>query len=82
MLRSHLLEEIAAKYAKENITKPIIVFIAGEAATEGKRMGHAGAIVSPGGERGAKKKKETLRASGEILVEKLTELHNTFLRII
>jgi len=67
-------EEIAAKYAKENITKPLIAFIAGEAAPEGKRMGHAGAIVSPGGEGGAQKKKETLRANGVTVVEKLTEI--------
>jgi len=67
-------EEIAAQYAKENITKPMIAFIAGEAAPEGKRMGHAGAIVSPGGEGGAKKKKEILRANEVTVVEKLTEI--------
>jgi len=67
-------EEIAAQYARENISKPLVAFIAGEAAPEGKRMGHAGAIVSPGGEGGAKKKKETLRANGVTVVEKLTEI--------
>ncbi len=67
-------EEMAAQFAKKNITKPLVAFIAGEAAPEGKRMGHAGAIVSPGGEGGAKKKKETLRANGVTVVEKLTEI--------
>lgn len=37
-------------------------------------MGHAGAIVSPGGEGGAQKKKETLRKNGVTVVEKLTEI--------
>lgn len=67
-------EEIASQYAKENISKPLVAFIAGEAAPEGKRMGHAGAIVSPGGEGGAQRKKETLRANGVTVVEKLTEI--------
>lgn len=67
-------EEIAAQYAKENITKPLVAFIAGEAAPEGKRMGHAGAIVSPGGRGGAKKKKEVLRENGVVVVEKLTDI--------
>nr|MBC8498942.1 succinate--CoA ligase subunit alpha [Candidatus Atribacteria bacterium] len=37
-------EEIAAKYIKEHMKKPVVAFIAGEAAPEGKVMGHAGAI--------------------------------------
>lgn len=39
-------EERAAEYIKEHITKPIIAFIAGQSAPTGKRMGHAGAIIS------------------------------------
>ncbi len=75
-------EEIAAQYAKENISKPLVAFIAGEAAPEGKRMGHAGAIVSPGGEGGAQKKKETLRANGVTVIEKLTEIPEVIRKVL
>jgi len=67
-------EEIVAKYIKEHMKKPVVAFIAGSAAPEGKVMGHAGAIVSLGGEGSAKQKEEILRLNGVVVVEKLTEI--------
>ena len=67
-------EEIAAQYIKEHIKKPVIAFIAGEAAPEGKVMGHAGAIISPGGEGGVKYKRKVLQDAGVHMIEKLSEI--------
>ena len=67
-------EEIAAKYIKEHMEKPVVAFIAGEAAPEGKVMGHAGAIISPGGEGGVKYKRKVLQEAGVHMIEKLSEI--------
>lgn len=53
----------AAQYIRAHMTKPVIAFVAGKSAPEGKRMGHAGAIVA-GGEGTAAEKIEALAASG------------------
>ena len=56
-------EEIAAQWAKDHMRKPIVGFIAGVTAPPGKRMGHAGAIIS-GGKGTAQEKLAVMEASG------------------
>jgi succinyl-CoA synthetase alpha subunit len=62
------LEIQAAAYIKENITKPVVAFIAGQTAPAGKRMGHAGAIIS-GSAGTAAEKMAALEAAGVAVVQ-------------
>ena len=67
------LEIEAAKFIKENIKKPIIGFIAGASAPKGKRMGHAGAIIS--GDKGsAKEKNKALKDAGVNMVDSIATI--------
>jgi len=67
------LEIQAAKFIKENITKPVVAFIAGQTAPKGKRMGHAGAIVS-GSAGTAAEKMAALEAAGVKVVKTPAEI--------
>ncbi|MFZ4826865.1 MAG: succinate--CoA ligase subunit alpha [Phototrophicaceae bacterium] len=66
-------EEEAADYIKHHVTKPVVSYIAGVNAPEGKRMGHAGAIVS-GNKGTAKGKMEALTAAGVRVAQNPTEI--------
>ena len=72
-------EEEAAAYVKEHVTKPVAAFIAGRTAPPGKRMGHAGAIIS-GGKGTAEAKLEALRDAGIEIAETPADMGTAMVR--
>ncbi|MFT4591860.1 MAG: succinyl-CoA synthetase alpha subunit, partial [Gammaproteobacteria bacterium] len=74
-------EEAAARYIKDYVTKPVVGYIAGVTAPKGKRMGHAGAIVS-GGEGTAAAKYAALEAAGVRTVKSPAELGSAMLELL
>ena len=74
-------EEEAAAWAKDNCKKPIAGFIAGATAPPGRRMGHAGAIIS-GGKGTAEAKKQAMRDAGIAVAETPSEMGETLLKLI
>ncbi len=74
-------EEEAASFIKKNVTKPVVGFIAGRTAPPGRRMGHAGAIIS-GGKGTAVEKMAIMKKAGILVVDSPAELGTSMLKAI
>lgn len=74
-------EEAAAAYIKEHVTKPVVGFIAGQTAPPGRRMGHAGAIIS-GGEGTAQSKMAAMAAAGIHVVQSPAEMGEMMAKVL
>jgi succinyl-CoA synthetase alpha subunit len=74
-------EEAAAKFIKQNVKKPVVGFIAGQTAPPGRRMGHAGAIIS-GGEGTAAEKMKAMSEAGIHVVKSPAEIGEAMARVL
>ena len=74
-------EEQAAAYIKKNVKKPVVAFVAGRTAPPGRRMGHAGAIIS-GGSGTAKEKIDALRRAGITVAESPAEIGEAVAQVL
>ncbi len=74
-------EEEAAAYIKKNVKKPVVGFIAGRTAPPGRRMGHAGAIIS-GGKGTAAEKMAAMKKAGIKVAESPAEIGSTMLKAL
>ena len=74
-------EEAAAEYIKSHVTKPVAAYIAGQTAPAGKRMGHAGAIIS-GGQGGADTKLAVMEECGIHITRNPAEMGRVMQKIL
>ena len=74
-------EEEAARWVKENMTKPVVGFIGGVTAPPGKRMGHAGAIIS-GGQGTAQEKIRVMNECGITVAETPAVIGDTMIKVL